>query len=71
MSNALSMTGIVKWFSKSKGFGFIAPNNGGPDIFVHRRDIVGPNLPRKGDWVEFELVQDRRGPRATKVRMAK
>lgn len=55
-------TGTVKWFNATKGFGFIQPESGGPDVFVHitaleRAGIRGLG---EGQKVEFELVADRR-----------
>ena len=69
MANLPSMTGIVKWFSSRKGFGFITPHNGGPDVFVRRGDIVGRDSLKKGNWVQFEVIQHPRGPRARNVRV--
>ena len=56
------ISGTVKWFNAQKGFGFIAPENGGQDAFVHIRAIErsGLNDLREGQKVEFELVADRR-----------
>ncbi|HWL70858.1 MAG TPA: cold-shock protein [Geminicoccus sp.] len=55
-------TGTVKWFNPDKGFGFIAPDEGGNDAFVHisavQRSGIGDL--REGQKVEYELVQDRR-----------
>jgi CspA family cold shock protein len=55
-------TGTVKWFNPQKGFGFIAPDNGGPDAFVHISAVERAGLSdlREGDKVTFELVADRR-----------
>ena len=55
-------TGTVKWFNSTKGFGFIQPDNGGADVFVHisaveRAGLRGLN---DGQKISFELVQDRR-----------
>ena len=55
-------TGTVKWFNATKGFGFIQPENGGPDIFVHisaveRAGLRGLN---EGQKVSYELEQDKR-----------
>jgi len=62
-------TGSVKWFSRLKGFGFILPEDGGRDVFVHYSAIEGEgyrNL-EEGDAVEYELVDDGKGPQAKEV----
>ncbi|MDX9860482.1 MAG: cold-shock protein [Rhodospirillales bacterium] len=55
-------TGTVKWFNAQKGFGFIAPDNGGNDAFVHISALerAGIGDLREGQKVEFELVSDRK-----------
>ncbi len=55
-------TGTVKWFNAQKGFGFIAPDGGGPDAFVHISAVerAGINDLREGQKVDFELVADRK-----------
>jgi len=55
-------TGTVKWFNAAKGFGFIQPDNGGKDAFVHISAIerAGLSTRSEGQKVEFELVTDRR-----------
>ena len=65
---SMLMTGVVKWFDDSKGFGFIEQNNG-PDIFVHYSGIIGQGRRTllNGQSVSFELVQGQKGPHATKV----
>ncbi len=62
-------TGTVKWFNETKGFGFIAPDEGGKDIFVHQSVIQakGYRTLSEGDKVDFESVEDARGRKATKV----
>ena len=54
--------GTVKWFNATKGFGFIAPDNGGPDAFVHISAVerAGLNELRENDKVSYELVADKR-----------
>ena len=54
-----SLTGIVKWFNPSKGYGFIAPDNGGNDIFVHISAVQHARLQKlnEGDKVRFALQQ--------------
>ena len=60
--------GTVKWFSSEKGFGFIAPDTGGEDLFVHR-SAVGFDIPGEGDRVEYTVGQGQRGPTAMDVRI--
>ena len=62
--------GTVKWFNGEKGFGFITPDGGGPDLFVHFSAIVGSgyrNL-EESQRVKFEITQGKRGPEAGEVR---
>jgi len=61
--------GTVKFFNKQKGFGFITPESGGKDVFVHMTNIEGnPEGLREGQRVEFTLANGRKGPEATEVR---
>ncbi len=62
-------TGSVKFFSDQKGFGFIKPDDGGKDLFVHRSNVDTPDQTLSDDQkVEFEVGQGRKGPEATSVR---
>ncbi len=64
-------TGIVKWFSAEKGYGFITPDDGGKDLFVHYSSIEGTEgykILSEGQKVEFDAVQEARGPKAANVR---
>ena len=64
--------GTVKWFNSTKGFGFIAPADGGKDLFVHHSEIQVPDgdyaTLNDGQEVEFEVGQSPKGPCANKVR---
>jgi CspA family cold shock protein len=62
-------TGKVKWFNESKGYGFIAPDGGGRDVFVHFSAIQGEGYKTlsEGQAVEFEVVQGEKGPQASNV----
>jgi cold shock protein len=62
--------GTVKWFNADKGFGFIALDGGGPDVFVHYSAIASSGFRTLEDnqRVEFEVVQGDRGPQADQVR---
>tara|TARA_Y100000294_G_scaffold24642_1_gene21048 strand:+ start:163 stop:375 length:213 start_codon:yes stop_codon:yes gene_type:complete len=61
--------GTVKWFNNSKGYGFITPESGGADLFVHMNDIQmdGYKTLRENQNVEFEITEGEKGPAATKV----
>ncbi|OHB99258.1 MAG: cold-shock protein [Planctomycetes bacterium RIFCSPLOWO2_12_FULL_39_13] len=60
--------GTVKWFNDKKGFGFISQDNG-DDVFVHQTSIQGEGFRTlaEGDKVEFEVMKDQKGYKATKV----
>jgi CspA family cold shock protein len=63
--------GTVKWFNDEKGFGFILPEEGGKDIFVHRSNVDTPTRSlQDGQAVTFEIGQGRKGPEAMSVRPA-
>jgi len=62
-------TGTVKWFNSSKGFGFINPDDGSADLFVHHTEIKSNGYASldEGQKVEFEVGQGKKGPCATNV----
>ena len=64
-------TGTVKWFNTEKGYGFITPEDGGKDLFVHFSGIEGEGYKslNEGAKVEYEQSQGQKGPQATKVRV--
>jgi cold shock protein len=65
-------TGTVKWFNDAKGYGFIAPEGGEKDLFVHHTNIVGEGFKTlaEGAKVEFEPREGAKGPEATNVALA-
>lgn len=62
-------TGDVKWFNRSKGYGFIKPDDGSKDVFVHFSAIVGEGVKdlKEGEKVQFEIVMNQKGPNAKDV----
>ncbi|MBF0544372.1 MAG: cold-shock protein [Candidatus Riflebacteria bacterium] len=65
------MQSRVKWFNNAKGFGFIEDKNGGKDIFVHFKQVVGDGYKtlNEGQMVEFDVEQGPKGPQAINVRV--
>ncbi|AQS51430.1 cold-shock protein [Paenalcaligenes hominis] len=61
--------GTVKWFNNEKGFGFISPENGGKDLFVHHSDILGSGYKslEENQRVSYEPAQGQKGPQAKSV----
>jgi cold shock protein len=61
--------GIVKWFNAEKGYGFITPEDGGKDLFVHHSEIKSSGFAslNEGQSVEYEVGEGQKGPCATNV----
>ena len=64
-------TGTVKWFNDAKGYGFIAPEDGSKDVFVHFSNIAGTGYKSldEGQRVEFDIAPGRKGDEAQNVRV--
>ena len=62
-------TGTVKWFNDSKGYGFISPDEGDKDLFVHHSNIAGDGFKTlaEGQAVSFDVVDGAKGPQASNV----
>ena len=63
-------TGTVKWFNDTKGFGFIAPDDGSEDLFAHFSEIQGTGFRTlaENQRVEFEVTQGQKGPQASRIK---
>jgi cold shock protein len=65
----VDQVGIVKWFNGQKGYGFITPDSGGKDLFVHYSDVKmdGFRILKEGQRVKFKPTDGPKGPQATEV----
>jgi cold shock protein len=66
-----NQTGTVKWFNETKGYGFIAPDDGGKDLFAHFREIQGADgfkTLAENARVQFDVTQGAKGPQAANIR---
>ena len=66
----MSKTGKIKWFNDAKGFGFVTPDDGSKDVFVHFSSIQGEGFKSlaEGDKIEFDVQESEKGPKAANVR---
>jgi CspA family cold shock protein len=66
------ITGTVKWFDKTKGFGFVSPEDGSKDVFVHMSAVEASGLDTlaEGQVVNMETEMSQKGPQATKVTLS-
>ena len=71
MSTSNTETGTVKWFNDGKGFGFIAPESGGKDLFAHFKEIRGDGFKSlsEGQRVTYEVTQGQKGLQASNIRV--
>ena len=65
----MESTGVVKWFSRSKGYGFVSPDGGDKDVFVHYSNISGDGFRNleAGERVSFVIEETPKGPQAVQV----
>ena len=65
-------SGTVKWFNATRGYGFVAPDDGGKDVFVHVTAVEEAGLANltEGQKINFELADDRRGVKAVNISLA-
>ncbi len=63
------VTGTVSWYNETRGFGYIKPDDGSPDVFVHFSHIIGDGFRtlEEGQRVEFEIMQGQKGPQAVAI----
>src|ERR1017187_9946039 len=68
--NNMAQTGKMKWFNDAKGFGFVTPDDGSKDVFVHFSAIQGDGFKSlaEGDKIEFDVQESDKGPKAANVR---